>query len=81
MEKFSKLSDDQILDKTKEFKVKVEKGCSLDEILPEAFANVRAAKRSLGQRHYDVQLIGGMVLNGGMISEMKTGEGKTLVSP
>ncbi len=78
---FSKLSDDQILDKTKEFKVKVEKGCSLDEILPEAFANVReAAKRSLGQRHYDVQLIGGMVLNGGMISEMKTGEGKTLVS-
>ena len=78
---FSKLSDDKILDKTKEFKVKVEKGCSLDEILPEAFANVReAAKRSLGQRHYDVQLIGGMVLNGGMISEMKTGEGKTLVS-
>ena len=78
---FSKLSDDEILDKTKEFKVKVEKGCSLDEILPEAFANVReAAKRSLGQRHYDVQLIGGMVLNGGMISEMKTGEGKTLVS-
>ena len=71
----------KILDKTKEFKVKVEKGCSLDEILPEAFANVReAAKRSLGQRHYDVQLIGGMVLNGGMISEMKTGEGKTLVS-
>ena len=78
---FSKLSDDKILDKTNEFKVKVEKGCSLDEILPEAFANVReAAKRSLGQRHYDVQLIGGMVLNGGMISEMKTGEGKTLVS-
>ena len=78
---FSKLSDDEILDKTNEFKIKVEKGCSLDEILPEAFANVReAAKRSLGQRHYDVQLIGGMVLNGGMISEMKTGEGKTLVS-
>ena len=78
---FSKLSDEKILDKTKEFKVKVEKGCSLDEILPEAFANVReAAKRSLGQRHYDVQLIGGMVLNSGMISEMKTGEGKTLVS-
>ena len=78
---FSKLSDDEILGKTNEFKIKVEKGCSLDEILPEAFANVReAAKRSLGQRHYDVQLIGGMVLNGGMISEMKTGEGKTLVS-
>ena len=78
---FSELSDEEILDKTKEFKVKVKKGCSLDEILPEAFANVReAAKRSLGQRHYDVQLIGGMVLNGGMISEMKTGEGKTLVS-
>ena len=78
---FSKLSDQQILDKTEDFKVKVEKGCSLDEILPEAFANVReAAKRSLGQRHYDVQLIGGMVLNSGMISEMKTGEGKTLVS-
>jgi len=78
---FSKLSDEKIFDKTKEFKVKVEKGCSLDEILPEAFANVReAAKRSLGQRHYDVQLIGGMVLNNGMISEMKTGEGKTLVS-
>jgi preprotein translocase subunit SecA len=79
--KFSKLTDEKILDKTKEFKLKVEKGCTLDEILPEAFANVReAAKRSLGQRHYDVQLIGGMVLNGGMISEMKTGEGKTLVS-
>jgi preprotein translocase subunit SecA len=78
---FSKLTDEKILDKTKEFKLKVEKGCTLDEILPEAFANVReAAKRSLGQRHYDVQLIGGMVLNGGMISEMKTGEGKTLVS-
>ena len=69
---FSKLSDDQILDKTKEFKVKVEKGCSLDEILAEAFANVREAAKGLGQRHYDVQLIGGMVLNGGMISEMKT---------
>jgi len=78
---FSNLSDEEILDKTKEFKIKVEKGCSLDEILPEAFANVReAAKRSLGQRHYDVQLIGGMILNSGMISEMKTGEGKTLVS-
>ncbi len=78
---FSKLTDEKILDKTKEFKLRVEKGCTLDEILPEAFANVReAAKRSLGQRHYDVQLIGGMVLNGGMISEMKTGEGKTLVS-
>ena len=78
---FSKLSDEQIINKTNEFKEIINKGCSPEEILPEAFANVReAAKRSLGQRHYDVQLIGGMVLNKGMISEMKTGEGKTLVS-
>ena len=59
----------------------VSKGRSLEEIIPDAFANVReAAKRSLGQRHYDVQIIGGIVLHRGMIAEMKTGEGKTLVS-
>jgi len=78
---YSKLSDEQIVNKTNEFRDLIKKGKTLDDILPEAFANVReAAKRSLGQRHYDVQLIGGMVLNKGMISEMKTGEGKTLVS-
>ena len=78
---FEKFSDEDIIKKTLELKRKVEKGMTLDEIMPEAFSNVReAAKRSLGQRHYDVQIIGGVVLHQGMIAEMKTGEGKTLVS-
>ncbi len=78
---FEKFSDEDIIKKTLELKRKVEKGITLEEIMPEAFSNVReAAKRSLGQRHYDVQIIGGVVLHQGMIAEMKTGEGKTLVS-
>ncbi|MEQ9518905.1 MAG: preprotein translocase subunit SecA [Parvibaculum sp.] len=75
------LSDDALRGKTAEFRARLEKGEKLDDLLPEAFAAVRdAAKRALGQRHYDVQLIGGMVLHDGRISEMKTGEGKTLVA-
>jgi preprotein translocase subunit SecA len=75
------LSDEQLKAKTAEFKQRVEKGESLDDILPEAFAVCReGAKRVLGMRHYDVQLIGGMVLHRGSISEMRTGEGKTLVA-
>lgn len=67
--------------KTQEFKDRLTKGETLDDILPEAFALVReAAKRNLGERHYDVQLIGGLALNSGKIAEMKTGEGKTLVA-
>ncbi len=78
---FEKLSDSDLKHKTVEFRERLEKGETLDDLLPEAFAVVReAAKRTLGQRHYDVQLIGGMVLNDGKISEMKTGEGKTLVA-
>jgi len=75
------LNDDQIRAKTGEFKERIERGESLDEILPEAFAVVReAARRTLGERPYDVQLIGGVVLHEGKISEMATGEGKTLVA-
>ena len=78
---YEKFTDQDIISKTKELKDMVSKGRSLEEIIPDAFANVReAAKRSLGQRHYDVQIIGGIVLHKGMIAEMKTGEGKTLVS-
>lgn len=77
----SRLSDDQLRGKTSEFKERVGRGEPLQEILPEAFAVVReAAKRTLGERHYDVQLIGGIVLHEGKIAEMATGEGKTLVS-
>ncbi|MCE5169326.1 preprotein translocase subunit SecA [Paenibacillus profundus] len=77
---FEKLSDDQLRAKTDEFRERLEKGDMLDELLPEAFATVReASKRTLGMRHYDVQLLGGMVLHEGKIAEMKTGEGKTLV--
>ena len=76
-----KLSDDQLRGKTVEFRERLSKGETLDDLLPEAFATVReAAKRTLGQRHFDVQLIGGMVLHQGKIAEMKTGEGKTLVA-
>lgn len=74
-----KLSDDQLRAKTDEFKQRLAGGASLDELSIEAFAVVReAAMRTLGQRHYDVQLIGGLVLHSGAIAEMKTGEGKTL---
>ena len=77
---FEKLSDDQLKAKTEEFRKQLANGTALDDLLAPAFATVReAAKRTLGQRHYDVQLIGGMVLNDGDIAEMKTGEGKTLV--
>ncbi len=80
-EVFIKLSDEELKNKTTEFRARLKEGETLDDILPEAFATVReAAKRTLGQRHYDVQLIGGIVLHKGMISEMKTGEGKTLVA-
>src|SRR6187455_1457181 len=78
---FSKLSDEALRGKTVEFRERLAKGETLDNLLVEAFATVReAAKRTLGQRHFDVQLLGGMVLHRGMISEMKTGEGKTLVA-
>ncbi len=78
---FTELSDEELKNKTLEFRTRLKDGETLDDILPEAFAAVReAAKRTLGQRHYDVQLIGGIVLHKGMISEMKTGEGKTLVA-
>ena len=76
-----KLSDEELKNKTLEFRQRLKDGETLDDLLPEAFAVVReAAKRTLGQRHYDVQLIGGIVLHKGMIAEMKTGEGKTLVA-
>jgi len=75
------LSDAQLRAKTAEFRERLAKGATLDDLLEEAFAVVReAAKRTLGQRHYDVQLVGGMVLHGGGIAEMRTGEGKTLVA-
>jgi len=76
-----KLTDDQLRARTDEFRRKYQDGADLDDLLPDAFATVReAAKRTLGQRHYDVQLLGGMVLHQGKISEMRTGEGKTLVA-
>ena len=76
-----KLSDEELGDKTREYKERYAKGETLDDLLPEAFATVReAAVRSIGMKHYRVQLIGGIVLHQGRISEMKTGEGKTLVS-
>lgn len=76
-----KLSDEELRQKTEEFKGRLKKGETLDDILPEAFAVVReASKRVLSLRHYDVQIIGGVVLHQGRISEMRTGEGKTLVA-
>ena len=76
-----KLSDEELRDKTREYKERYAKGETLDDLLPEAFATVReAAVRSIGMKHYRVQLIGGIVLHQGRIAEMKTGEGKTLVS-
>src|SRR5277367_5820487 len=77
----AKLSDEQLRAKTIEFRERLAKGETVDDLLVEAFATVReAGKRTLGQRHFDVQMIGGMVLHEGRISEMKTGEGKTLVA-
>src|SRR3954467_10891979 len=75
------LSDDELRARTDKFRAGVAAGKSLDDLIVPAFATVReAGKRTLGQRHFDVQLMGGMVLHEGMIAEMKTGEGKTLVS-
>ena len=80
-EAMGKLSDDELKDKTKEFKKRLADGETLDDILPEAYATVReAAKRVLGMEHYRVQIIGGIILHQGRIAEMRTGEGKTLVS-
>ena len=77
----AKLTDDELRTKTNEFKQRIESGETLDVILPEAFAVVReTGKRVLEMRHFDVQLIGGMVLHGGKIAEMRTGEGKTLMA-
>ena len=77
----SAMSDDELRNQTAIFKGRLENGAGLDDLLPEAFATVReAAMRVLGQRHYDVQLIGGIVLHRGEIAEMRTGEGKTLVA-
>src|SRR5512146_825569 len=77
----SRLSDADLKAKTAEFKKRLEGDETLDDILPEAFAVVReASKRTLGMRHFDAQLVGGIVLHKGRIAEMKTGEGKTLVA-
>ncbi|HZF96440.1 MAG TPA: hypothetical protein VEZ20_16375, partial [Allosphingosinicella sp.] len=77
----SAMTDEELARQTEIFRGRLSEGETLDAILPEAFATVReAAKRTLGQRHYDVQMIGGMVLHRGEIAEMKTGEGKTLVA-
>ena len=76
-----KLTDEQLRDKTREFRKRLDEGATLDDLLPEAFAVVReGAKRVLGMEHYRVQIIGGIILHQGRIAEMKTGEGKTLVS-
>ena len=78
---WTRLRDEELAAKTPEFKERLEKGESLDDLLPEAFATVREAmKRAIGKRHFDVQLIGGIVLHEGKIAEMKTGEGKTFVA-
>src|SRR6476659_5080908 len=78
---YKALSDAELKGKTAEFKQKLDNGASLDDILCDAFAAVREASiRTTGMRHYDVQLIGGMVLHSGRIAEMRTGEGKTLVA-
>ena len=80
-ESMQKLSDDELIAKTDEFKERLSKGETLDDILVEAFATVReAAFRVLGMKHFRVQLVGGVLLHQGRIAEMRTGEGKTLVS-
>src|SRR5215204_1151691 len=77
----SAMTDDELRGQTDIFRRRLADGVKLDDLLPEAFATVReAAKRTLGQRHYDVQLIGGIALHRGEIAEMRTGEGKTLVA-
>jgi preprotein translocase subunit SecA len=79
--KYENLSDEELRDQTAQFRERHQNGESLDQLLPEAFAVVReAGKRSIGMRHFDVQMIGGMVLHQGRVAEMKTGEGKTLVA-
>ncbi|MBV9063013.1 MAG: preprotein translocase subunit SecA, partial [Alphaproteobacteria bacterium] len=79
--RFQAMSDEELRNMTPALRERIAKGESLDDLLSEAFAVVReAAKRTLGQRHFDVQLVGGMVLHEGRIAEMKTGEGKTLVA-
>ena len=79
--KVKAVPDELFPKKTAEFKLRVKKGANLEDLIPEAFAYVReAARRTLGERHYDVQLMGGIILHQGKIAEMKTGEGKTLVS-
>ena len=78
---FEQLSDEQLKEKTSEYKQRYQDGETLDSLLPEAFATVReAGKRVMSMRHFDVQLVGGMVLHSGKIIEMRTGEGKTLVA-
>ena len=78
---FEKLDDDALRAKTQEFKARIAKGESLDDLLPEAFATVReGSKRAMKMRHFDVQLLGGMALHNGKIAEMRTGEGKTLTA-
>ena len=78
---FEGLTDDQLREKTQEFRDRSAKGESVQDLLPEAFANIReGSKRALKMRHFDVQLIGGMALNDGKIAEMRTGEGKTLMA-
>ena len=80
-EDFEKLTDAELRDETDVFRERLAEGETLDDLLPEAFAAVReAAKRTLGQRHFDVQIMGGAALHLGNIAEMKTGEGKTLVA-
>ncbi|MDD1628267.1 MAG: preprotein translocase subunit SecA, partial [Methylococcaceae bacterium] len=78
---YEKLSDDALKAKTQEFRDRLARGEKLDNLIPEAFATVReASSRVFGMRHFDVQLIGGMILHDGKIAEMKTGEGKTLMA-
>ncbi|MCR6644366.1 MAG: preprotein translocase subunit SecA [Terricaulis sp.] len=78
---FEALSDEALRNKTSEYRHRLARGAKLDDVLPEAFATVReAAKRTLGMRHFDVQMMGGMILHAGRIAEMRTGEGKTLVA-
>ena len=80
-EKMKKLSDEELKAQTPKFKKMINEGVGLDELLPEAFATVREASvRVLGMRHFDVQLMGGIVMHQGKIAEMKTGEGKTLTA-
>ncbi|MCT6901110.1 MAG: preprotein translocase subunit SecA, partial [Bifidobacterium sp.] len=80
-DQISAMSDEELKGQTPKFKQRLENGESLDSLMPEAFATVReVSKRTLGQRHFDVQLMGGAALHWGNIAEMKTGEGKTLVA-